>query len=136
VIGGVVGGVVGGVAPSSAPSKAKLASGLVSNAAAPPAPTWTLEAQPDGRTRVTVIAPRGRTVALLRRGAGGVEVMKLQLLDDQRNGIVQWRAELRLAAGDALDLYLLNAPVVDPARLPETGPVEGFRARIYPGGKQ
>jgi hypothetical protein len=130
--GGVVGGAVSGVAPPPAPAKAMLASGLAAKAAAPTAPAWTLAAQPDGRTRVTVSAPRGRTVVLLRRGTAGVEVLPCQVLEDQGQALLQWRVDVRLAAGDALDLYLLNAPVAEPARLPETGPVDGFRLRIHP----
>jgi hypothetical protein len=61
--------------------------------------------------------------------------MPIRILDDRREALVQGRAELRLAAGDVLDLYLLNAPVAEPARLPETGPVDGFRARIHPAAK-
>jgi hypothetical protein len=139
VSGGVVGGEVGGVvASSSSPTaaKAKAVGDLAMNAAASPAmPTWALETQPDGRTRVTVTAPRGRPVTLLRRGSAGVEVLPLQASDDRGKALIQWRAELRLAAGDALDLYLLNAPVAEPAKLPETGPVDGFRVRIYPASK-
>jgi len=45
-----------------------------------------------------------------------------------------WRWQVRLSTGDALDLYLLNAPMADPTQLPETGPVDGFRARIHPAG--
>ncbi|HEX7552057.1 MAG TPA: hypothetical protein VF378_00765 [Geothrix sp.] len=122
--------------PAPTAAKAKAVGGLAMNAAASPAtPTWALEAQPDGHTRVTVTAPRGRPVTLLRRGSAGVEVLPLQASADRGKALVQWRAELRLAAGDALDLYLLNAPVAEPAQLPETGPVDGFRARIYPASK-
>jgi hypothetical protein len=133
----VSGSMVGGAAPASpspAAAKAKAAGGLATNAAtAPTTPTWALEAQPDGRTRVTVSAPRGQTVTLLRRSPAGVEVLPLQARDDRGKALVQWRAELRLAPGDLLDLYLLKAPAAEPARLPETGPVDGFRVRIHPG---
>jgi hypothetical protein len=128
------------VAPATEPAptaaKAKALGGLAMNAAAfSSAPTWALEAQPDGSTRVTVSVPRGRSVVLLRRGLAGVEVLPLQASDDRGKALVLWRVELRLAAGDVLDLYLLNAPVVEPAKLPETGPVDGFRARIHPAAK-
>jgi len=122
--------------PAPTAAKVKAVGGLAMNAVASPAtPTWALEAKPDGRTRVTVTAPRGRSVTLLRRGSAGVEVLSLQASDDRGKALVQWHAELRLAAGDVLDLYLLNAPVAEPAKLPETGPVDGFRARIYPVAK-
>jgi hypothetical protein len=122
--------------PSPTAAKAKAVGGHAMNAAASPAtPTWALETQPDGRTRVTVTALRGRSVTLLRRGSAGVEVLPLQASDDRGKVLVLWRVELRLAAGDVLDLYLLNAPVAEPVQLPETGPVDGFRARIYPASK-
>jgi hypothetical protein len=81
---------------------------------------------------VTVSAPRGQPVTLLRRRAAGVEVLPLRVLGDRGQALLQWRTEVGLAAGDVLDLYLLNAPVAEPANLPETGPVDGFRVRIYP----
>jgi hypothetical protein len=122
--------------PATTAAKAKARGGLAMNAAAyASAPTWTLAAQPDGRTRVTVSAPRGRPVTLLRRGVAGVEVLPIQVLEDLGQARLQWRVDVRLGAGDVLDLYLLNAPVAEPARLPETGPVDGTRARIYPTAK-
>jgi hypothetical protein len=47
-----------------------------------------------------------------------------------------WRTTTRLTEGDVLDLYLLNTPVPEPAKLAETGPVDGFRARIHPAEKK
>ncbi len=139
VSGGVIGGVVGGVvaaSPSPTAAKARAAGGLATNAVASPAPpAWALEAQPDGRTRVTVSAPRGQSVTLLRRSSAGVEVLPIRLLADRGQPLLQWRVELRLAVDEVLDLYLLKAPVAEPARLPETGPVDGYRARIYPTAK-
>ncbi|HEY3271506.1 MAG TPA: hypothetical protein VGJ89_09870 [Geothrix sp.] len=104
--------------------------GLV--AAVAPAPVWTIEALPDDATLVTVAAPREAQVVLLRRGASGVEVLKPSPAEDAGT----WQFRLRLASGDALDLYVMNGPVADPARLPETGPVDGFRARIHPPAKK
>lgn len=130
-----IGGVMGGVAgppPSRPAPKAKAIGGVGMNAATP---TWRLDAQPDGSTRVTVNAPRGSQVELLRRGASGVEVLKLQTLEDRGSTLVQRRCQIRLAEREALDLYLLNRPVADPGKLPESGPVDGFRARIYPASK-
>lgn len=136
VIGEVVGGPDGGLAAPSSPAKARVANGFAQQAALPPAaPVWTLEVQPDGRTRVTVSAPRGRTVTLLRRASAGVEVLPVHLLEDRGQALVQWRAHVRLGTGDALDLYLLAVPAADPARLPETGPLNGTRVRIYPAMK-
>lgn len=149
VVGGVVGGVAGGVAsrttgsaqggrtrdaaPPPAPAPAK-STGRVEWKAAAVAPGWTLEPQADGTTRVLVKSPLGATAVLLRRRTAGVEVLALKLIDPGGD-MDRWRVEVRLAEGDVLDLYLLNAPVVDPARLPETGPVDGFRVRIYPATK-
>lgn len=97
-------------------------------------PLWTLVPQPDGTTLVTVWAPRSAPVVLLRRGEGGVEVLQGRAMAEAE-GRIRREYRVRLKAGDALDLYRLDAPVADPARLPETGPVEGFRARIHPAAK-
>jgi hypothetical protein len=93
-------------------------------------PVWTLDTLPDGSTRVTVGAPRTAHVVLVRRGSPGVEVIR------PAAGPEPWLFQLRLAPGDVLDLYVLSGPAVDAARLPETGPVEGFRARIHPPAKK
>jgi hypothetical protein len=138
VVGGVIGGVVGGVAGSPASPPAPKAKAIVSvgmHAAAPRTPTWTLEAQPDGRTRVTVNAPKEPQVVLLKRGTAGIEVLKVRATEDGVSSRIQWHVEVRLLDGDVLDLYVLNAPTADPALLPETGSVDGFRARIHPAGK-
>ena len=127
---------IGAIAPPPEATKAKATGGVgMSAVVATFAPAWTLDLQPDGSTRVRVTAPRGPQVLLLRRGASGVEVLKLQPIEDRRSALVQWRGQVRLAPGDVLDLYLLDAPVADAAQLPETGPVGGFRVRIHPAGK-
>lgn len=125
---GVVGGVVGGVAPAPAQR-------VEWKAAAEFKPSWSLEARPDGVTRIMVKGPARASVVLLKRGAAGVEVLTPRVLDPGGE-MASWSAETRLAPGDALDLYLLNTPVAEPAKLPETGPVDGFRARIHPASKQ
>ena len=125
---GVVGGVVGGVA--AAPAQR-----VEWKAAAEFKPSWSLEARPDGVTRIMVKGPARASVVLLKRGAAGVEVLTPRVLDPGGE-MASWSAETRLAPGDALDLYLLNTPVAEPAKLPETGPVDGFRARIHPASKQ
>lgn len=124
---GVVGGVVGGVAPPPRRVEWKAAEGFK--------PTWTLESRPAGVTRITVRGPAGATAVLLKRGATGVDVIALKVTDPGGE-MTSWSAETRLASGDALDLYLLNAPVAEPARLPESGSVDGFRARIHPSSKK
>ncbi|HEY3400611.1 MAG TPA: hypothetical protein VGK03_08270 [Geothrix sp.] len=113
-------------------AKAAASPAAMSYASQAAAPVWTLEALPDGSTRVTVMVSRQAHVALLRRGGSGVEALKPAAADDP----VPWRFQLRLASGDALDLYVLNGPVGDPARLPEAGPVDGFRVRIHPAAKK
>jgi hypothetical protein len=125
---GVVSGVVGGVAPAP-PRRVEW------KAAAGFKPSWTLEPWPEGVTRITVKGPAGATAVLLKRSAAGVEVLVLQATDPGGEQAT-WSAETRLAAGEALDLYLLNGPVAEPTRLPETGPVDGFRARIHPSAKK
>ena len=130
--------VVGSVAPIPPAAKAKARTNAPGRPDAPTihsAPTWILVPQSDGSTRVTITAHRGPQVVLLRRTATVIEVLKVQAVGDRGSPLVQWYAEARLATGDVLDLYLLNAPVTDPSLLPETGPVDGFRARIHPAGK-
>lgn len=96
------------------------------------APVWTLETLPDGATRVMVAAPREAHVVLLRRSSSRVEVLE----HEPREASGPWLFRVRLAPGDALDLYLLDGAAVDPARLSETGPVDGFRARIHPAANR
>lgn len=140
----VVSGMIRGAAPAQAPVSAAEAApaakrfkaaraGASQEVVLPAEPAWTLEPLPDGLTRVTVVAPARPQPLLLKRGAeGGVEVIRPQADPGPRGAALAWVARVRLAAGDTLDLYLLDAPVPDPARLPETGPVEGYRARIHP----
>ena len=155
VLGGVVGGAIGGgvSGPASkatgAAQDGRLRDTAASPVAAAPAksarrtewkaagvfaPAWTLEPRPDGLTRVSVLGPAGTQAVLLRRRVAGVDVLALKVLDSGSDQ-TRWQAEIRLAPGDALDLYLLNAPVAEPAKLPETGLLEGFRVRIHPVSK-
>lgn len=124
-----------GSAPTAAPPPrvaAKAAAPPTAGLHAPQAPIWTLESLADGTTRLTVLAFRQAQVVLLRRGAAGVEVLKPATAADAD----PWQFQLRLAPSDVLDLYVLDRPVADPARLPETGPVDGFRARVHPPAKK
>lgn len=126
---------------SQAPARARAArdeakaEGLSSGALAPALPTWTLAPQPDGTTLVTVTAPPQTQVWLLKRGGGGAEVLPDRAVASKEIREAQRRYLVRLEAGDALDLYVLAHPVADPAKLPETGPMAGFRARIFPAEK-
>lgn len=148
VPGGVIGGVVGGVVrgarsdasaptPARAPTRAPAApaAAAVEVVTEAPVPAWTLEPRADGTTRVRISAAAEAHPVLLWRKAGGVEVVKLRV-GTQRGSRTDWVGQVPVAAGEALDLYLLNAPPVDPARLPATGHVDGFRARIYPPAKK
>lgn len=123
---------------SQAPARAKAArveakaEGRSSGAPAPELPTWTLTPQPDGTTLVTVTVPPQAQVWLLKRGDGGVEVLQERAAAFKEDREAQRRYQVRLRAGDALDLYVTPHSVADPAKLPETGPVAGFRARIFP----
>ena len=96
---------------------------------------WTLDPLPDGSVQVTVMAPPGIQAVLLKRSVHGIEVLKLLPVDGPKDAPIQWRGNVRTATGDALDLYVLNHPVADPAKLPETGAVDGFRTRIHPAAK-
>jgi hypothetical protein len=123
-----------GSAPGSAPAPRAAAKATVppTTGLASQTPIWTMESLADGSTRLTVMAFRQAQVVLLRRGASGVEVLKPATAADAE----PWQFQLRLAPGDVLDLYVMNGPVADPARLPATGPVDGFRARIHPPAKK
>lgn len=119
----------GGGVPAPAPPAAAMAA--APRPAPPvPAPVWIMDPQPDGSTLVSVGAAREAAVALLRRGRSGVAAV------EPLDGPGPWRFRVRLEPGDVLDLYVLDIPVADPARLPETGPVDGFRARIHPAAKK
>ncbi|WP_243286584.1 hypothetical protein [Geothrix terrae] len=107
-----------------------------SGAPAPELPTWTLTPQPDGTTLVTVTASPQTQVWLLRRGDGGVEVLQDRAAAFKEVREAQRRYQVRLREGDALDLYVTAHPVAVPENLPETGPVGGFRARIFPAEKK
>ena len=117
------------IAPVQAPP-APVAGVLRAAAAeAAPEPAWDVATRADGSLRVTALALPGRPVLLLRRGAAGVAVVRP--VEAGREGPrIRWRIDLRPIPGEALDLYILNAPVADPARLPAEGPVNGFRTRI------
>lgn len=131
---GVLSGARAAVASAPPPAKAKR--DLAEAAPAVAQPRWVLEPRPDGTTLVTVTGPRGVRAVLLQRGVGGIRVLRLEAFGDPGGSRAQWRCLLRLEVGDALDLYLLNAPVADPASLSATGPVDGFLARIHPPSKE
>jgi hypothetical protein len=140
VPGGVSGGVVGGVVGGGARAKKAEARTARADLQAPGlvrgemviSPAWNLETLPDGQTQVTVLAPPYAQALLLQRGPTGLRVVKLLMIEGPGGSLLRWRTQFNLAAGDAVDLYLLNSPVADPAKLPETGVVDGFRARILP----
>ncbi len=104
-------------------------------AEAAPEPAWSVATRPDGSLRVTVLALPGRPVLLLRRTAAGVAVAR-PVAEGREGPRLRWQIDLHPAPGEALDLYILNAPVADPAGLPAEGTVDGFRARIPVPGKQ
>lgn len=93
---------------------------------APAAPVWRATRLADGTLEVEVTAPAGSEVLLLRR-APAVTVFRLPSAAPG-----QWGGRIPVTDGQAVDLYVLPGPVADPAGLPETGPVAGFRARIHP----
>jgi len=121
----------GSTAPRVA-AKAASAPAAVSYASQTVAPVWTLDPLPDGVTRVTVRSAPTPHVVLLRRGSTGVDVLE----PAPAGAVGPWQFQVRLAPGDALDLYVMNSPVTDAAKLPETGPVNGFRARIQSPAKK
>lgn len=157
VVSGVVGGVVGGMAGGAqAPAQAQdriqkqaqdqaqkrareearraPAAAVTAVLAEAPVPVWHIAFWAGDLAEVLVSAPHGAQVILLRRGPAGVGVQAARASEPEGNR-VRWRYLVRLGAADALDLYLPAHAVPDPAALPETGPVDGFRARIFPEAK-
>jgi hypothetical protein len=65
-----------------------------------------------------------------------VEVLQDRAVALEEVREAQRRYLVRLKAGDVLDLYASAHPVADPSKLPETGPMAGFRARIFPAEKK
>jgi hypothetical protein len=141
--GGVAAGILGGtVARRDAPAVAAPAPVMAAEAKAQDrteplakvmaTPRWLLEPLTQDETRVTVWVPGATQPVLLQRGPNGVQVLNLQRQVQSQGGLVPWQVQARLGAADTLDLYLLNRPVTDPSRLPENGPVNGYRARIHP----
>lgn len=116
-------------APAQAPSAPAAGALPAAVAEAAPEPAWSAATRADGTLRVTVLALPGRPVLLLRRGTPGVTVVKPMAVG-REGARIRWQMDLRPLPGEALDLYILNGPVVDPAKLPAEGPVEGFRTRI------
>jgi hypothetical protein len=78
---------------------------------------------------VTVLALPAHPVLLLRRGPAGVAVVR-PVPAGREGPRLRWWIDVRPVPGEALDLYILNGPVADPAGLPAEGPVDGFRTRI------
>ncbi|WLT30773.1 hypothetical protein [Geothrix sp. PMB-07] len=138
-VGGVAGLARGAVAPAPAPmAKAKADHRMADAISRDSAPLrWSLRPQPDGSTVVEVWAPREAHLVLLKRGTGEAAVITLlpKAPAEASSNAILWHGEVRLEAGEALDLYRLNHPAADPKKLPETGPVDGFRARIHPTEK-
>lgn len=101
--------------------------------AAPPGFRSTLEPLDEGgRSRLTVFwGPRGHLYVLQRTPSGTTRLSPQDSTPGQ-GGKTRTIFELTLGAKDALDVYVLAAPAVDPAALPETGAVQGERRRIYP----
>lgn len=123
-------GAAAGVAVVSAAPPAPVAGGLPAAVAeAAPEPAWSVATRADGSLRVTVLALPGRPVLLLRRTAAGVAVAR-PVAEGREGPRLRWRIDLHPVPGEALDLYILNGPVADPADLPAEGPVDGFRTRI------
>lgn len=121
-------------APGPAGGLAGAANGVMADQTATfPAPTWRLTPQPDGQVQITVTATRRAHAVLLKRGAQGVQVIALGAGAETQDATRTWVALVRLASDEALDLYVLPVAPAQPAALPATGPVAGFRARVWPG---
>jgi hypothetical protein len=125
--------VLAAVAPEA--KRAKERRGAQGPAGLVPSPTWSLEPLADGRTRVAISTALGVQAIVLKRSAAGVEVLKLKVGPDPEGTGLHWEGRVSLRAGEVLDLYQVDAPVAEPSKLPESGPVNGFRARIHPASR-
>jgi hypothetical protein len=92
----------------------------------------TLERLPGGRAQLTVLAPGGRSLYVLRRTASGTTALPPAEAVPQGSGLVQSIFRFPLEPSDRVDLYVLPGPVPAPETLPEQGPVQGYRRRIQP----
>ncbi len=93
--------------------------------ALPAAPTWVWDEDASGHPRLTVRWGPGGHLYLVERDPGGTRVLA-PVSSDQGHSV------FAPSGAAPLDLYWLQAPVSDPARLPADGSVPGFRARVFP----
>ena len=101
-----------------------------------PQPRWAFSAPGDGRTTLKVQwGPQG-FLYLLRRSAAGVVVLQPAATTTLPGGSKESIFTLSLAKDLVLDLYQLPGAERAPTALPETGPIFGFRARIWPPEKK
>jgi hypothetical protein len=96
-----------------------------------PAPTWTLKDRELGRPRLTVAWAAGRHLYVIKRSGAGAALLAPQKPVQAAAGTCRATFEFTASEKDHVDLYLLDHPEPDPASLPETGAVDGFRKRVF-----
>ncbi|MDR1840436.1 MAG: hypothetical protein LBQ86_00730 [Holophagales bacterium] len=92
-----------------------------------PNPVWTVTRLDNGRLGVKVVRTViNADIVLLLRSDSGVSVI---VPKKQSNNDFYY--EVDIASGDRLDLYQLNYKASDHLTLPESGPIDGQRVRIF-----
>ena len=91
-----------------------------------------LERLKDGRYRLIVTWGPGGHVYVLKRSNSAVSVLPPVKSAPEKSGSSSALFVFPLGDQDAVDLYVLAQTEEDPASLPETGNVPGYRRRVHP----
>lgn len=107
--------------------------GTVSRKKATPersSPTWTLERLPDQRLRLQVVRSSGFLYLIARQPRDSHMLEPRQ--ESTKQGQYQSTFEWTPREGEVVDLYHLLQPTPAPLALPATGPLDGWRVRVWP----
>jgi len=93
----------------------------------PPNPKWTVTRLDNDRLAIKVVRTvLNAEIALLLRSDSGV-----RLIAPKRQSNNDFYYEINVTSDDKLDLYQLNYKTSDYLKLPESGPMDGQRVRIF-----
>ncbi|HJW08728.1 MAG TPA: hypothetical protein VJ483_03790, partial [Holophagaceae bacterium] len=98
-------------------------------------PTWKVTATGPDRYQVKATWGPGGQLYLLKRHEDRAEVLIPIREITYKDRTATWY-DLTVTGTDVLDLYLLPTAPKDPTSLPAEGPVQGFRARVWPEQKK